>query len=114
VLAASLPGDRTGASAPALVGANGGGPTPPFAIDPNQSIVFVISVDGLNSQGTYALEFGLSIDGSAPASLAPSDGSFLIAPAAIVWTGTACQTPAMQAQIPPATQDVYYVCPPTT
>jgi hypothetical protein len=113
-LAATLPGDRTGASAPAIANANGGGPTPPFAIDPNQSIVFLIAVDGLTSQGTYSLSFGLSIDGSAPTTLAPSDGAFLIAPAAIIWTGTACQTPAMLAQIPAASQDTYYVCPPAS
>jgi hypothetical protein len=113
-LTATLTSDRTSASAPVTANANGGGPTPPFAIDPNQSIVFLIAVDGLTSQGTYTLGFSISIDGATPTTLAPSDGSFLIAPAAVVWTGTACQTPAMLAQIPPADQDTYYVCPPTS
>jgi hypothetical protein len=114
LLAATLPGDSTGASAPATLGANGGGPVPPFAIDPNQAIVLVVTVNGLTRQGTYALSFGLSIDGVVPTTLAPSDGPFLIAPSATVWTGTACQTPAMLAQIPAATQDTYYVCPPAS
>jgi hypothetical protein len=114
LLAATLPGDSTGASAPATLGANGGGPVPPFAIDPNQAIVFVISVNGLTSQGTYALSFSLSVDGATPTTLAPSDGPFLIAPSAKVWTGTACQAPAMLAQIPAATEDIYYVCPPAS
>jgi hypothetical protein len=74
--------------------------------------VFLIAVDGLTSHGTYALSFGVSIDGATLTTLVPSDGPFLIAPAAKVWTGTACQTPAMLAQIPAATQDTYYVCPP--
>ncbi len=113
-LAATLPADRTGATAPATANAqtHSNGPTPPVAIGPNKSIVFLIAVNGLTSQGTYTLSFGVSIDGASPATLAPSDGAFLIAPAAVVWTGTACQTPAMQAHIPPASQDTYYVCPP--
>jgi hypothetical protein len=84
----------------------------PATIDAHKAIAFYVGVNGLTSQGTYALSFGLNVDGAAPTQIIPSDGSFLIAPAAIVWTGTACQTPAMLAQIPPATQDVYYVCPP--
>jgi hypothetical protein len=84
----------------------------PATIDAHKAIAFYVGVNGLASQGTYALSFGLSIDGAASTTLAPSDGAFLIAPAAIVWTGTTCQTPAMLAQIPPASQDVYYVCPP--
>ncbi len=113
-LAATLPSDSAGASAPTTANARSqrNGPNPPIAIDPNESIVFVVAVNGLTSQGTYALSFGISIDGAAPTTLTPSDGSFLMAPSAIVWTGTACQTPAMQAQIPAATQDTYYVCPP--
>jgi hypothetical protein len=72
----------------------------------------LVAVDGLTSQGTYALSFGIRVDDAAAVTLTPSDGSFLIAPAAVVWTGTACQTPAMQAQFPPASQDTFYVCPP--
>jgi hypothetical protein len=116
LLAATLPRDTTGASAAAVANPqyHSSGPNPPIAIDPNTSIVFLIAVNGLTSQGTYALGFSLSIDGAPPATLTPSDGPFLIAPAAIVWTGTACQTPGMQAQIPAASQDTYYVCPPAS
>lgn len=115
-LTATLPNDSTGASAPAAVNAqaHSTGPNPPIAIGPNESVVFLVAVDGLTSQGTYALTFSIRIDGAAPATMAPSDGSFLIAPSAVVWTGTACQTPAMQAHIPATTQDTYYVCPPPT
>ena len=113
-LVATLQSDSTGASAPATANTVGdlSGPNLPIVIGPNESMVFLIAVNGLTSQGTYALSFGVSIDGAAPTPVTPSDGSFLIAPAAIVWTGTACQTPAMLAQIPPASQDTYYVCPP--
>jgi hypothetical protein len=86
----------------------------PATIDAHKAIAFYVGVNGLTSQGTYALSFGISIDGAAPTQVTPSDGSFLIAPAAVVWTGTACQTPAMLAQIPAATQDSYYICPPVS
>lgn len=113
-LAATLSNNRTGATGPVTANAQGQSANPPFAIGPNKSVVFLIAVKGLTSQGTYTLSFGVSIDGAAPATLAPSDGAFLIAPAATVWTGTACQTPAMLAHIPAASQDTYYVCPPTS
>lgn len=106
MLTATLPNNSAGASAPVT------GLTWPATIGPNESIALAIGVDGLNSQGLYALSFGISVDGAAPTTVTPSDGSFLIAPSASVWTGAACQTPAMQAQIPPASQVTYYVCPP--
>lgn len=113
-LAATLSNNRTGATAPAAANAQGHSANPPFAIGPNKSVVFLIAVKGLTNQGTYALSFGVSIDGAAPATMVPSDGSFLIAPSATVWTGTACQTPAMLAHILATSQDTYYVCPPTS
>ncbi|HKS69011.1 MAG TPA: hypothetical protein VJQ45_01225 [Ktedonobacterales bacterium] len=116
MMAASFPSDAAGASAPVTANAktSHGGPTPPFAIGPNQSVTFLIAVNGLTSQGTYALTLGLSLDGASPTTLTPSDGSFLIAPAATVWTGTACKSAAMQAHIPASSQDTYYVCPPAS
>ena len=113
-LAATLPHDSTGATAPAIANAqaHSSGPNLPIAIGPNKSITFLVAVNGLTSQGTYALSFGLSVDGASPTSLTPSDGSFLIAPSAVVWTGTACETSAMQAHISATSQDTYYVCPP--
>jgi hypothetical protein len=107
-LSATLPSDRAGATAPVI------GVSLPLTLDPNKSIAFDIVVNGLTSQGTYALTFGTSAAGAAPARLAPSDGAFLIVPSASVWTGTACQAPAMQAQIPATSQDTYYVCPPAS
>lgn len=112
-LAATLPSDNAGASASATANSQrGGGPDLPITLGPNQSLVVLVAVNGLTSQGTYALSLGISVDGSTPTSLTPSDGPFLVAPSATVWTGNACQTPTMQAQIPAASQDTYYVCPP--
>lgn len=109
-----MPQNTTGASADALANnqAGSGGPNLPVTIGPNTSIVFLIAVNGLITQGMYTLSFGIGVDDIVPVGLEPSDGSFLIAPSAKVWTGTACQTPAMQALVPASSQDVYYVCPP--
>ncbi len=113
-LAVNLPSNSTGAYATAVANSqvNSGGPNLPLTLAPNKSIVFLVAVHGLITQGTYTLSFGLGVDHWVPVALEPSDGSFFIAPSAKVWTGTACQTPAMQALIPASSQDVYYVCPP--
>lgn len=107
-LTASLLNDSPGASAPVT------GTAWPVTISPNKAIVLAVALNGLTAQGTYTLSFGISVDGAAPRQVTPSDGAFLMAPSAIVWTGTACQTPAMQAQIPASSQDAYYVCPPAS
>ena len=111
-LAATLPADNSGISAPAR--ATDMGVDLPASIGPHESITLLVAINGMTSQGTYALSFEVSVDGSAPTILTPSDGSFLIAPSAAVWTGDTCQTPAMQAQIPPSSQHTYYVCPPAS
>lgn len=112
MMAANLPTDATGASAPTTGNPQRGGPNLPITLPPNQSLTFLITVNGLTAQGTYALTFGVTVDGAAPTTMAPSDGSFFIAPSPTVWTGTACQSAAMQAKIPATTHDTYYVCPP--
>ncbi|HET9109642.1 MAG TPA: hypothetical protein VFN78_02340 [Ktedonobacterales bacterium] len=112
MMAATLPSDTTGASAPSKGNPLRGGPNLPISLPPNQSLTFLIAVNGLTVQGSYALTFGVSVDDAAPTTVTPSDGSFFIAPSAAVWTGTACQSAAMQAKIPATTHDTYYVCPP--
>jgi hypothetical protein len=107
-LAATLPSDNAGTSAPVT------GVGWPVIIGPNEYIVILVGVHGLTGQGMYTLSFTISANGATPASVMPSDGAFLMAPSAVVWSGTACQTPAMQALIPPSSQDTYYVCPPSS
>lgn len=116
LMAATFSRDAAGTSAPVTANTkfSRGGPTLPFAVGPNQSVTFLIAVNGLTSQGTYALTLGLSLDGTTSATLPPSDGPFLIAPSATVWTGTACKSAAMQSHIPAASHDTYYVCPPAS
>ena len=107
-LVATFQSDRAGASAPVT------GLGWPVVVDPNTSVVMTVGASGLASQGTYALSFGVSVGGAAPVAVMPSDGSFLIVSHAVVWTGTACQSSAMKALIPPSSQDAYYVCPPAS
>jgi hypothetical protein len=114
ILPATLPNDSAGATAPAQAGDQLGSTNLPIGLGPNSSIEFLIPIKGLTQQGTYSLSFGLGIDGGAPTALTPLDGSFMIAPSPTIWTGTACKSPAMQAQTPAATQDTYYVCPPAS
>lgn len=84
----------------------------PQVIAPGQSASLFASVKGLASQGMYTLRFTITVDSGAPITLTPSDGAFLEAPNARVWTGTACLTAAMQAKLPAPAQDAWYVCPP--
>jgi hypothetical protein len=60
--------------------------------------------------GTYTFVFGVLVDAGAPVFTAQSPPT-LLSPAS-EWTGQACATPGMQAQIPPATTpSTNYVCP---
>lgn len=118
-LVATLPSDSAGTTAEAqYVGPEPGeqvvGASLPVRIDPGHSITLDVTVNGLIQQGTYALKFGLSIDGKAPMSVAPSDGPVLIAPNTMIWKGINCQSPSMLAQIPAAAQDIWYTCPPAS
>jgi len=61
--------------------------------------------------GYYTFSFGVGVDGAAPVFAATSPQTLLV-PSVREWTGSACQSSAMQAQIPPATTPPsYYLCP---
>ncbi|HZC07912.1 MAG TPA: hypothetical protein VE338_19910 [Ktedonobacterales bacterium] len=112
MLAATLPTDATGASAQSVGNAQRSGPNLPITLPKGQSLELLITVNGLTAQGMYALTFSFSVDNAAPTTMTPSDGSFFIAPSPAIWTGTACQSSAMQAKIAATSKDTYYVCPP--
>lgn len=64
-----------------------------------------------STSGYYMFSFGVGVDGALPI-FATTSPQTLLDSAARSWTGTACQTTAMQAQIPPATTPPsYYLCP---
>lgn len=83
----------------------------PVRITPGMALSFRVYVSVPDMAGTYAFSIGFQVD-SAPAAFGPSADAFLAAPVAHTFTGAACDTLAMQAQIPPATTpETFYVCP---
>lgn len=68
-------------------------------------------MDIFTRPGYYTFSFGIGVDCMAPVFAATSPAT-LLDTAARQWTGAACMTAAMQAQIPPATNPpTYYICP---
>jgi hypothetical protein len=62
--------------------------------------------------GIYAFSFSIhSDDGATPFFVNDNDG-FLFTPQVRKWGGEACHAPAMQAQIPPGSEDLF-ICPQT-
>jgi hypothetical protein len=86
----------------------------PWTLAPGETLLIDVGLAPPTAPGSYTFAFALAIDGAAPvfASVAPAT---LLAPVAHEWTGEACAAPAMQSQIPPATQPpTYYLCPATS
>ena len=63
-----------------------------------------------STAGTYTFSFGLSIDKQASI-FAVTSPPTLLAPPAHEWSGQACTTAAMQAQIPASNPTTMYICP---
>ena len=83
----------------------------PVSIGPGHSISFGVELAISAPSATYAFSVGVSLDGAAPRFSQPTS-PILLAPVAQTWTGAACQSSEMQAQIPPATvPPSYYICP---
>lgn len=83
----------------------------PFTLASGKGLSFQVSVAVPDMAGTYAFTIGFKVDGAAAAFGPPAD-SFLAAPVAHTFTGSACNTSAMLAQIPAATTpETYYICP---
>jgi hypothetical protein len=83
----------------------------PWTLPPGQTILIDVGIVPPSAPGFYTFAFGLAIDGVSPI-FAPVAPATLLAPVAHEWTGEACKAPAMQSQIPPATNPpTYYLCP---
>jgi hypothetical protein len=83
----------------------------PITLGPGEGLMIRSNLAISGTSGTYGFTFGLAFDGSAPAFVSPMPPIFL-APIAHTWSGDACKTAAMQAQIPPDTNPpTYYLCP---
>ena len=84
-------------------------PPLPLTRKPGQSVLMVVSLTAPTAPGTYNFSFSLTIDG-AKTPFAPLADDLLLDSAARAWTGDACATPAMRAQIPSGSADAY-ICP---
>jgi hypothetical protein len=83
----------------------------PVTLGPNQSLSFGIGITSPTTPGTYTFAFGIVIGGGAPVYVATSL-PVLPAPVAHKWTGVACGSAAMQAQMPPPINPPSsYICP---
>jgi hypothetical protein len=96
-------------------GINGYPPPPlspmPVALAPGQGLIIAVDPVIPGAAATYTFTLGVAVDTAAAAFVSPAP-PVLLAPVAHDFTGNACQTAAMQAQIPTATtQVVFYVCP---
>lgn len=83
-------------------------PPPPLMRQPGQSADIRLAVTPPTALGTYRFSVSLMVDG-ARLPFATLMDELLLGPAR-KWTGDACATPAMQAQIPAGSTDPY-ICP---
>jgi hypothetical protein len=81
----------------------------PLALGPGHVVFVFVGMSKPSAAGQYTLTMGLQVDGKT--SYSPASPSLLLAPVAHKWTGQACQSPAMLAQITATTPETYYLCP---
>ncbi len=85
----------------------------PVTLKPGQAMTIEVGVTQPSAPGYYTYSFALTVDGASTGTVAYSLMS-LLAPAARIWNGAACQTSAMQAMIakePAPTPNTRYICP---
>ena len=79
----------------------------PFTLSPGKSVTLLLGLD-MPPSGTYTFAFGFTFDGASPL-FSTNSPNTLLAPVAHKWTGTACQQPALEAQITPTNPETYYI-----
>lgn len=83
----------------------------PYALPPGLAIGVLVGLTVPMTPGAYTFAFSLGVDNGSPAAISAMPPA-LFAPVAHKWNGTACATPAMQSQLPPAgSQAMYWICP---
>ncbi len=88
-----------------------GSSSTPISIPAGKELVVAVTVSVPDMAGSYAFSIGFQVDG-APATFGPVAGASFAAPVAHTFTGAACNTSTMLAQIPAATNPAsYYICP---
>lgn len=105
-------GATTGAQVTATQTATGEGAGPlPVTLAPGKMLDILLGMTVPTTAGQYTFQVALAQDGGSPAPAAAM-APVLLAPIAHKWTGQACTTPSMLAQIPTATDPVtYWICP---
>jgi hypothetical protein len=84
-------------------------PPLPFSLAPGQSVLLEVTITAPNAPGTYGFSFSVGVDGAhLPYAALAED--LLFDSAARKWSGDACTTSAMQAQIASGSADLY-ICP---
>jgi hypothetical protein len=81
----------------------------PVSLPPGAQLSVISGMVLPKAPGTYTVAFGVSADAASPTFV--SAPPILVATVAHNWGGDACQTSAMQAQIPASTDTAYYICP---
>ncbi len=81
----------------------------PISLPPGADMSIHLGMTIPTSPGTYAFAVGIVADNAAPTFI--SLPTMLFTPIAHEWNGRACQTPAMQSQIPAASVPTWYICP---
>lgn len=116
LLASFAPDAAVGTIVTTSVGSsNTGNPPPlhtaplPVVLAPNQAITVEVGMKPPTAAGSYTFDFGLGVD-SATTTFVSVGPPTLLAPTAHTWSGQACETPAMKAQIP-TSPHADYICP---
>lgn len=113
------PTDGPGASVSATQTSSGNGAEPsgtsvtplPATLAPGKELVFLVGATLPSAPGRYGLLFSLTADNQPAAPISITTPA-LFAPVAHKWTGPACDTSAMLAQIPTAANPItYWICP---
>jgi hypothetical protein len=81
----------------------------PLTLAPGKAITVFVGMAKPSAAGQYVVALGMQVDGAK--GYTPSSAKLLLAPVAHKWTGHACQSPAMLAQIGATTPNTYYICP---
>lgn len=110
---------QSGTNSSDMSGGKNYGPLP-VTLQPGERMTIEVGMGSFGSPygslafstaGTYTFSFGLKIDDQAPIFAVRSPPTLLATPAH-EWSGQACTAPAMQSQIPPATNPpTFYICP---
>lgn len=83
----------------------------PVTLAPGKSIGFTVAIGSDLPTGTYTFSFAVKSSGGQTPFVPMHDKPVRLAGVLHKWSGQACMTPDMQAQIPQSSTSTYWVCP---